>query len=57
MKILHILKTEPDADTKTLIEIISKGEESTLFELYQGNVDYENLIDLIFDHDKVITWW
>ncbi len=57
MKILHILKTEPDDDTKTLIDIVSRGEESTIFELFNDNVDYERLIDLIFEHDKVVTWW
>ncbi|MBW1979288.1 MAG: hypothetical protein JRI79_15170 [Deltaproteobacteria bacterium] len=57
MKILHILKTPPDEDTKTLINIISKGEENTSYELFREDADYEKLLDLIFDNDRVISWW
>jgi hypothetical protein len=57
MKLLHILKSEPDNSTKTLIDILSAGEEATSFALYEDNPDYENLIDLVFDHDKIISWW
>jgi len=57
MKILHVFKTEPDEVTKTLVEVISKGEDSTTFELYKEDVDYGELLDLVFEHDKVISWW
>lgn len=59
MKWLHVHKSEPDDITKTLMGILSDGEESTVFPLYEEDSDYEKLIDLIFehDHDKVITWW
>ena len=57
MKTLHILKTEPDNNTNTFLDIISEGEEATLFRLFEEEADYEKLIDLIFEHDKVISWW
>ena len=57
MKLLHILKSEPDERTKTLMEIVSQGEEVTEFGLYDEDVDYGKLVDLIFEHEKVITWW
>lgn len=57
MKILHILKTEPDENTSSLIDIVSEGEQSTVFKLYEAPVDYEALIDAVFAHDKVISWW
>ena len=59
MKILHIYKTEPDNTAKTLAGIVSQGKEITEFSLYQGEPDYGQLIDLIFehDHDNVISWW
>jgi len=59
MKILHIYKSEPDDVTKTLVGILSERKENTEFPLYQGEPDYGQLIDLIFehDHDKVISWW
>jgi len=59
MKILHILKTEPDSNTKTLMASLgeSQGKETSVFALYDEQVDYEKLIDLIFEHDKIISWW
>lgn len=57
MRILHIYKTEPDETTKTLVKILSEGEDVTEFDLFKDNVDYGKLLDLIFEHDKVITWW
>jgi len=59
MKILHILKTEPDHTTKTLMSAFdgSQGEEVTIFRLYDPQADFEKLIDLIFEHDKIISWW
>jgi hypothetical protein len=59
MDFLHILKSEPDDTTQTLMGILSDGKESIVFPLYKDDPDYGKLIDLIFehDHDKVITWW
>jgi len=56
-KILHILKTEPDDLQMTLMENLSKSSTSRQFPLYGENVDYDKLVDLIFEHDQVITWW
>jgi hypothetical protein len=59
MNVLHILKTETDNNTKTLMSAFNKSEgwESTEFMLYDELADYEKLIDLIFEHDKIISWW
>ena len=57
MKMLHILKSEPDNNTNVLMKILSEGKEETVFPFYEGNPDYEKLIDLIFEHDEVISWW
>ncbi|MBW1730205.1 MAG: hypothetical protein JRJ75_04910 [Deltaproteobacteria bacterium] len=57
MKILHIFKSEPDETTKILVDIVSNGKETTFFDLFKDDTDYDELIDLIFEHDKVITWW
>lgn len=57
MKILHIFKKEPNEEVKNLVEIVSEGEESKTFELYKENVNYEELIDLVFECDKTVTWW
>jgi hypothetical protein len=35
----------------------SQGKETSVFALYDEQADYEELIDLIFEHDKIISWW
>ncbi len=57
MKTLCVFKSEPDEITRTLEEIVSKGEEVTRFSLYGEDADYGKLIDLIFENEKVICWW
>ena len=57
MRLLHILKSDPDENTKTFMEILSEGEETTEFSLYEEAADYDKLIHMIFEHDRVITWW
>ncbi len=57
MKILHVLKSEPDAVIKKVMGPVSKDHEARQFEMYQGDVDYDKLVELVFEHDKVICWW
>jgi hypothetical protein len=57
MKILHILKSEPDEETRILMDLISEGEESSTFSLCEGDPDYAELLDLIFENDRTISWW
>ena len=57
MNTLHVLKSEPDETTRELMRLLSEGEETTVFELYNGQPDYAKFIDMIFDHEKVISWW
>ena len=57
MKILHIYRSEPTEDVKKLVEIVSRDREATEFKLYMGNPNYDQLVKMIFDADKCITWW
>jgi len=57
MKILHILKSEPDEETRILMDLLSDGEESSTFSLYEPDPDYAKLLDLIFENDRTISWW
>ena len=57
MKLLHILKTKPDENTKALMGILSEENETTICSLFEEDTDYEGLIDLIFENDKVVSWW
>ena len=57
MKVLHIYKTEPDEAVQTLARAWNDGNEVTEFHLHQTPVDYERLIDLIFENDNVLSWF
>lgn len=58
MRILHILKSEPDDDTRALLSAFGTShEQESLVVRLDDSTDYEDLIDLIFEYDKVITWW
>ncbi len=55
MKILYILKQEPDATLKKIMEAHKKGNDVTVVDLKQ-NKDYARIVDLVFSSDKVISW-
>ena len=57
MKVLHVLKSEPDETIRTLMGSFAESSEVQEFEMYKGDVDYDKLIELVFDSDKVICWW
>jgi hypothetical protein len=57
MKVLHILRTEPDDTVKKLMENLSSEAEATVTALYEKEVDWSGVVDDIFSHDKVICWW
>ena len=57
MKILHVLKSEPDETVKTLMGSFAESGDVQEFDLYKGDVDYDKLIELVFDSDKVVSWW
>ena len=57
MKILHILRTEPDETVKNIVASTTNGDESSTAELFKGEIDWPGLVDDIFSHDKIICWW
>ena len=57
MKILNIIRSVPDETTKKFIETFSQDKRSKNVVLYEGDVDWPGLVDDIFSHDKVISWW
>jgi hypothetical protein len=57
MKLLNIIRSEPDDTTKTFIESFSKDEGAKKVVLYEGNIDWSELVDDIFSYDKVVCWW
>ncbi len=57
MKVLNILKSEPDETVEKLREAAFKDNQSSVTMLYRDHVDWERLVDDIFLHDKIIFWW
>jgi hypothetical protein len=56
MQILHLLRTPPDETVVSLKHSFTDQEEKTVV-LYEGDVDWEALVDDIFASEKVISWW
>jgi hypothetical protein len=56
MTTLHIFRSEPDEQVRDLIREITRNETSQI-SLYEEIVDYVHLIDSLFSHDRVISWW
>lgn len=57
MKVLNIVRSEPDETVEKCIDAFSGGKDAKLIALYEGNVDWQGLVDDIFSYDKVICWW
>lgn len=57
MKILHILKSEPDETVEKLAVVMGMEDSTAVVMLYDPPVDWPALVDQIFENDKVICWW
>jgi len=56
MSTLHILRSEPDEQVLELIREVTPGELETCA-LYGESTNYDDLVEEIFSHDHVISWW
>ena len=57
MKVLHVHKSEPDEIIKKLASSSLTHDEVRQYVIYNGDVDYDKLIELVFEYDKIICWW
>ena len=57
MKVLHVFKSVPDETVNTLKSGFAQRDEVQEFDMHKGDVDYDKLIEMVFDNDKVICWW
>ena len=57
MNIVHILRSDMDDIIRMFIREVSQGEENIEVSLYQEDVDYDQLVNDIFESDLVISWW
>ena len=56
MKILHILNDGPTSLSDRIIDIQSKEHQVKVIDLSGEEVSYENVVDDIFSHDRVVSW-
>ena len=57
MKILNVYRSAPDENTTKLAGIVAEGSEASEFKLYEGDVDYDKLVDMVLEADKTVCWW
>ena len=56
MKILHLLRDGPEPTASRIIAVHTEEHEVKVIDLGARDVAYEDLVDEIFAHDKVICW-
>ena len=58
MKLLQIYKSEPDEHVQQMAAGLARTAlKSREVRLYKDPVDYRQLLELIFQHDRVVCWW
>ncbi len=57
MKVLHILRSEPDEMTRNFILQSFETARNIEISMYGENVDYDQLVQEILSSDQVISWW
>ena len=57
MKILHILRSEPDEMTRNLIQQSFEEAQNIEVPMHQKELNYDELVEEIFHSDKVVSWW
>ena len=57
MKILHLFKSDPDAETRQLADALSEGREAEEVFLFAGPVDYDRLVKQVFETARTVCWW
>ncbi|MDP2646240.1 MAG: hypothetical protein Q8P24_14965 [Desulfobacterales bacterium] len=57
MKTLHIMRSQPDEMVRMFVEGLGPGGQSSEFPLYGNNVNYDRLVEEIFESERVISWW
>jgi hypothetical protein len=55
MKVLYLLKNEPDETGNKIIEEHKKSNEVTIININE-NKNYDEIVDAIASNDKVISW-
>lgn len=56
MKILHILNDGTSSLSDRIIDTQSKNNEVRVIDLQKREISYEEIVDEIFSHERVISW-
>ncbi|MBI3575557.1 MAG: hypothetical protein HY083_07900 [Gammaproteobacteria bacterium] len=56
MKVLHLLRDGAETTASRIIAVHAKEHQVTVIDLSAREISYEDLVDEIFAHDKVICW-
>lgn len=56
MKILHILSDGPSKLSDQMISVQSKDNQVKVIDLSKKEASYENIVDDIFSHERLVTW-
>jgi len=57
MKVLHLLRSDPDGTVEKITDVMSEDNTTTVVSLYEGMIDWSALVDQIFENDRVVCWW
>ena len=55
--ILHILRSVPEDGTRKMINDLSNDGKADVIKLYDADKDWEEVVDAIFSHNRVVCWW
>jgi hypothetical protein len=55
MKVLYILKQDPDETFKKIMEVHENANDTDVFDIRKDK-DYSRLVELIEDSEKIISW-
>ena len=57
MPTLHIYRSKPDKATEKLLKPLLGVVAVKVIKLYEGNINWNQVVDELFKHEKVICWW
>lgn len=57
MKLLHILKSEPDGLVADIMVRSCQSADCETIETFRQDVHWGEVVEKIFASDKVICWW
>ena len=57
MRVLHLLRSEPDDTVEKITDVMSEDNTTTVVSLYEEKIDWSALVDQIFENDRVVCWW